>query len=369
MSSKGGVKVAMTDCGSRSLACATQGITISTIHDNSSLTCCRSFRCTSNDVCSKTMDYESLIKNPPKKRVKPTVVAFQETPQRSSAIENSTTDRNRQIALHHARRIQDRKDLEARIFQNLEELIDFPTSENTSQARPSPHDLCRFRSLINPFQVSDYDALIEERQAASKCAYVFCPNPLKKDTSRGAHLRLVWGRDELKVVPSQKYETWCSKACAKQAMFIKVQLSETPAWERVGASSPIQIELLEETDAGTETSLQAQMSRLTMERADEGELRDAREQLALERGESTTSAKVAMVMRDDVKENIHVSAPKPPSMARAQSGGSIEGYLPRTGTSGTWHTLTEDDESEDKHDEIEDLEDDSEDEYHDWNLA
>jgi len=297
------------------------------------------------------MDFETLIKNPPAKRVRQPIVTTQNS--QSTFARNTTdpSDRNLQIALHHAKLLQDRKDIEVEILNSLEELIDFPTSQHSSPAQPNAEDLARFRSIIIPFQISDYDALIEERVAASKCGYVFCPKPLKKESAGGNYMRLVWGTgrgNELKIVPNQKYETWCSKACAKRAMFIKVQLSETPAWDRASASSKTKIEVLRETDVDAQNALQAQMARLVMDDGNEDGTREAMELLASERGESTKSAKVATVMSAQLKENQNVNAPQAPSFIGGQMSGTIEGYLPRTVARSPADSIMEDDEEEDQ---------------------
>lgn len=295
------------------------------------------------------MDYESLIKNPPKKRVNAPLPATQQAP----SAADSAYERNRQTALHHAGLLQERKDVEAKILNSLEELIDFPTSSGHSNAKPSTEDVTRFRELISPFQVSDYDALIEERVAASRCAYVFCPKPLKKGNSKDNSFRLVWGSgkgNELQIVSSEKYETWCSKACAKRAMFIKVQLNETPAWERASVSSKTQIELLDETEDDEQISLQQHISRLTLDDGDvEGRMKEDMEQLAYERGESTQSAKPSAVMTGKLKENLHTKAPKAPSLAQGGRGNAIEGYVPRIGVR-TDHRSMADGEDEEDHD-------------------
>lgn len=292
------------------------------------------------------MDFESLIKNPPKKRVKSSTAAVPEI-----VPNNEGYDRNRQIALHHANLLQERKIVEAQILQSLEELIDFPISKSSPALSPSAEDLARFRQLIPPFSVSDYDALIEERTAARTCGYVFCANRLKKEALDGNYMRLVWGGrkgNDLKVVPNQKLEIWCSKACARRAMFVKVQLSETPAWERAGSSLKNQIQLLKETELEGVGSLHAQMARLALEEGDEGKLREAMEQLALERGESTTnSARLVAVMSAQLKENLHVGAPRAPTHSRGSTAGAIEGYTPRADLRNQVGSAPLDDEEED----------------------
>ncbi|KAK5241376.1 hypothetical protein LTR16_009447, partial [Cryomyces antarcticus] len=72
--------------------------------------------------------------------------------------------RNLDLALHHARLIQEQKDIEAQILSAIEELIDFPVSSPASAS-----DIAAFKTLLQPFQPSDFDSIVEERQAADKC--------------------------------------------------------------------------------------------------------------------------------------------------------------------------------------------------------
>jgi hypothetical protein len=163
-------------------------------------------------------------------------------------------ERNRETALYHANLIQYRKDIELKILLNTETLIDYPTSTPPPLASdPSPSDAHTLKELLRPFQPSDFDSLLQERTINDKCAYALCANPAKKDGAGGA-FRLLGtsgkARD-FKIVKREDWERWCSEDCARRAMYIRVQLSETPAWERDGGETA-EIELMGERERMTE---------------------------------------------------------------------------------------------------------------------
>ncbi|PGH29225.1 hypothetical protein GX50_08015 [[Emmonsia] crescens] len=160
------------------------------------------------------------------------------------------------IALHHAHQIQARKDTESLILSRIEELVSFPSSPIAQASSPLPVDVKAFKEALIPFQPSDYDNLILERNIDGRCGYVLCANEHRKEDPR-AKFRVVWGKKgsgpggrgkEMKVVPKEQIEKWCSDECAERAMYIRVQLVEQPAWERgaVGRGQAEQILLLEE---------------------------------------------------------------------------------------------------------------------------
>ncbi|OJD16088.1 hypothetical protein AJ78_03721 [Emergomyces pasteurianus Ep9510] len=166
------------------------------------------------------------------------------------------------IALHHANQIQARKDTEALILSRIEELISFPSSPIAQASSPIPADAKAFKEALIPFQPSDYDNLILERNIDGRCGYVLCANEHRKEDPK-AKFRVVWGKKgsgpggrgkEMKVVPKEQIERWCSDECAERAMYIRVQLIEQPAWERgtVGRQQAEQLLLLEEGRARRE---------------------------------------------------------------------------------------------------------------------
>jgi hypothetical protein len=208
--------------------------------------------------------------------------------------------RAREIALQHARIIQDRKDAEAQITDNIVQLTDYPLvrSSEFSASRPAPSDAAGFKALIRMFQPSDYDDLIAERNTCELCGYALCPRPRVSFGGKGTWKLVNAGRADFSIVERRELERWCSQECARRAMYVKVQLNETAAWERVGIPD-IQIDLLEEEQQPDERSeqdrLAAEMSRLKLE----AERKAAQKSTALaqERGEQT-SKPVDLVIRE-----------------------------------------------------------------------
>ena len=282
------------------------------------------------------------------------------TPSPPAAI--SREDRNRETALYHARLIQQRKDVEQLILASTETLLDLPSNPASDPAYPSPAEAAQVKELLKPFQPSDYDSLIEERNIDGKCGYVLCPRPHTRENTN-AKFRILQGKgkgpDALKVVRREKLEQWCSEECAKRALYVRVQLSEVPAWTRA-ASTGGDIELrgekygtAEETDPLVEG-----IQRLGLDGSQDG-LSDAMNDLALERGERKAPSQAPGHVGVDIKENDTADGrlPQPPDITdgyedRVRSGYSVEGYTPRISGSRMRrrHWEDEDEESNDYND-------------------
>ncbi|TAQ83367.1 Protein-serine/threonine phosphatase/4-nitrophenylphosphatase [Chlorociboria aeruginascens] len=202
----------------------------------------------------------------------------------------SKADRDRSTALYHAGIIQQRKEIEALNLESLETLLKCPLSVAPySSANPSPSDAQTFKALLRTFQPSDYDALIEERNIMDRCGYALCRNKRAKE-EQGGKWRLIGtsgkARD-FRVVEREELERWCCEQCAKRALYVRVQLSEVPAWERRGLGSN-KIDLLDEPKSKEEL-ITAGIGELQL--GNEGERRSKeREDLALERGDKGMAA-------------------------------------------------------------------------------
>ncbi|EGR46777.1 uncharacterized protein TRIREDRAFT_80022 [Trichoderma reesei QM6a] len=155
----------------------------------------------------------------------------------------------REIAIHHATLLQQRKDLEAQILDSVILLSEYPLVREApySSANPAPSDVSDFKANVRLFQPSDYDDLIEERNVNELCGYTLCSKP-RRQTGGGGEWKLTSSGE---IVKRKELEKWCSQTCARRALFVKVQLNETAAWERAGIPD-IQIDLLDE-DKSTET--------------------------------------------------------------------------------------------------------------------
>jgi RNA polymerase II-associated protein 2 len=214
------------------------------------------------------------------------------------ATTSSTEDRDREVALYHANLIQQRKDIELNILLSTETLIDYPLAQSPYDAsNPSPTDAREFKRLLRPFQPTDYDELIQERNINEKCGYTLCPNARVKDGGGGKYRLLGTNgkAKDFKVVKKEELEKWCSEACAKRALYVRVQLSESPAWEREAAGSTVNIDLLDEPKSADGVIVEG-LENLNL-RSGEDKKQDAAD-LALERGDKGLAAKNGLV---DVK--------------------------------------------------------------------
>lgn len=246
----------------------------------------------------------------------------------------SQDERNRHLALQHAHLLQYRKDIEARNLASTETLLDLPSVPTTTPSKPSSADTKLVKDALRTFQPSDFDALIEERNIDHRCGYVFCPERNRRqDTSK--RYQIVTGRKggDFKVVEPKELEKWCSDDCGRMALYLRVQLSEEPAWTREwqaaesvelynertseNSSSDDSIKLSQRASdmrelSGTMQNLSERMTELAIERGDKGNIENL-------------SAKVAI----NLKENVHGrrDMPIPPSVEDG-TGGSVEGYIP-----------------------------------------
>lgn len=242
----------------------------------------------------------------------------------------SRDERNRQLALQHAHLLQYRKDIEARNLASTETLLDLPSFPTTSPSEPSTHDINVFRDALKTFQPSDYDALVEERNIDHRCGYVLCP---RKNRSRDASrkYRIVTGSKatDFKVVEPKELEKWCSDECGKMALYLRVQLSDEPAWAREWQAAKL-VELYSERMSGDDsTKLARQASEKRALSDTEQRLNERTTELAIERGDKGKTESLPAKVAIDVKENVYGEHMVPiPPCADNNTGGSIEGYVP-----------------------------------------
>lgn len=246
----------------------------------------------------------------------------------------SREERDRETALYHAQILQGRKEIELDILSAIEELLDYPLAgPSHDSSNPSPEDTKGFKHLLKPFQPSDYDDLVLERNINDSCGYALCAKPRKKE-SLGGKYRIIGTRGrakDFKVVDRGELERWCSEICARRALYIRVQLSESPAWERDVAESFVNIDLLDEPK-----SLDVVDALEMMEITDQeiqGSKQD-REDLALERGDQTFASRNRLVDVKIMEKDIERMA-EAPSLEEDLSGKmktmhlTLEGHTPR----------------------------------------
>ena len=102
------------------------------------------------------------------------------------------------------------------------------------------------------------------------------------------------GAKDFKVIEKGELEKWCSQACAKRALYVRVQLSESPAWERNAEEYGAKIDLLDEPKSDD-------LVRKGLENLKLSEVQDKKQgaaNLALDRGDTGFAAKNGLV---DVK--------------------------------------------------------------------
>ena len=259
---------------------------------------------------------------------------------------HSREERNRETALYHANFLQQRRDVEALVLASTETLLDFPSLPDADPANPSSEDASAVKTLLKPFQPSDYDALIDERNIDRKCGYMLCPRSNKLQNT-DAKLRILQsagkGPDALRVVERQTLEKWCSDECGKRALYIRVQLNEEPAWTRAGGFSG-NICLLENAprpkqsqEAGLILVQGLEKLEISLE---EDRVVAAQKELAIERGDGDAVSRASRLVEVDIHENSNSSAKEPSSPTasiehRETHGlhGSIEGYNPKLSNS------------------------------------
>ncbi|KAH8678960.1 Rtr1/RPAP2 family-domain-containing protein [Tricladium varicosporioides] len=251
---------------------------------------------------------------------------------------NSKEERDRELALYHARLIQARKDIELEILLSTETLIDYPLATSPHDAsNPSPEDAKAFKDFLRPFQPSDYDALIVERNINEHCGYTLCPKPRVKETGGGRY-RIVGTRGrakDFKVVEKEELEKWCSEACARRALYVRVQLSETVAWERSAAQSLNIIDLLDEPKS--EESITNRLQQLELGNTEDPEEKHKADNLALERGDQGRAVLRGLVDVKIEEKDIRRAA-EPPSLDQDSLSGQLEsmhmkleGHVPKFG--------------------------------------
>ncbi|XXG99137.1 hypothetical protein Hte_005472 [Hypoxylon texense] len=240
----------------------------------------------------------------------------------------------RDVAVQQALVIQQQYVLEDQIQDAIIALSYFPLVRAPSYdaANPAPSDADAFRQHVRPFQPGDYEDMIEERNARGLCGFALCPRPRIKLPKGGEYKLVNYGRKDFNIVPRKELERWCSQSCARRAMYVKVQLNETAAWERAGIPS-IRIELLDEPKeptAGGDGNDNA-AERLARELRDlqiGKEIKATRDAagLACERGDATDIQSTRSI-DVDIKEKSVIIAPQEPSPATDNEGHLIlDGY-------------------------------------------
>lgn len=280
-------------------------------------------------------------------------------PNTSPSPARSREDRNKETALYHAQLLQQRKNVEALILASTEALLELPSSPAADPAQPRPQDITLVKNTLKPYQPSDYDSLIEERNVNKQCGYVLCPRPNRQEDTKTKY-RILHGKgkgpDSLKFVERRTLERWCSDDCGKRALYVKVQLNEEPAWTRAGSSSGDILFL--EDEQNDQKKLEDNSTLIEKFRSldlslEEDEVVARMKALAIERGEEKAPSRSFGLAEIDVRENRNLrckaSAPEPSAKEGSFDGwsDSIEGYTPKFSRKKTRELELGNDEGED----------------------
>lgn len=271
---------------------------------------------------------------PPKSILKKTTVSTNAPPPTKPA-----NPRHYQVAVHHANVLEQRKKVEAEVLDSIVTLMDYPSAPDADPKRPTAADAQTFRDALVSFQPSDYDALIEERNISDRCGYALCPRPKSRARST-AKKQFVDTQHGVEIVDRKVLEVWCSDDCAKRALYVKVQLSEEPAWMRLGGYGD-RLELMVDNTEEHHTALPLRLKEETPAPAGEDDdmaeawaaQKDAMDELATERGEKKGAVSKANddLVKDQITERTPDSAPpQPPSLSQSsEQTMAIEGHVPQ----------------------------------------
>ncbi|KAI2781946.1 hypothetical protein F4815DRAFT_64168 [Daldinia loculata] len=236
----------------------------------------------------------------------------------------------RETAIQQARIIQQQQVFEDEIQDSIIELSKLPLASSSTydSSNPSPSDADAFRRLVRLFQPGDYEDLIEERNTLKKCGYALCPRPRLRLGPGGEYKLVGWGRGDFGIVPRKELERWCSRDCARRAMYVKVQLGETAAWERAGISS-IRIDLLDEPKQAEEEDDDAtRRLERELQSVERKAAQDAKD-LALERGDAVDKPSTRKV-KLTIREKSVKMAPQEPTLDKDGEGHLVlDGYKPK----------------------------------------
>ena len=226
--------------------------------------------------------------------------------------------RNKELALHHALIIQRQKDAEAAALRSIEELIEFPLRTRDPRL-PDPLEVQQLKSHLKLFKASDFDDAVQERNVEDKCGYFLCAKQRRTNSGKGK-FRLTSSQG---VVPREKVEQWCSDDCRRRAMYLWIQLKDTPVGERISKD-----------DGGLKLYGEVE-GRQTDEYRAVTDLAQSLDHLAMERGDQANSFRAKSVAVGIREKNLERDeAPQLPSQSLGQIQ-QIEGFTPSA--PGTWN--------------------------------
>ncbi|KAK4035426.1 Rtr1/RPAP2 family-domain-containing protein [Parachaetomium inaequale] len=275
-------------------------------------------------------------------------------------------------------------------LETFERLSQLPSHNSSSASSPSAADTATFLSALSDFTPAEYLDLIEERNCLGKCGYTLCPRPRR--TLAGP---FKISSSSNNIARTADLNKWCSDACARRALHLKVQL-DNPSYIRdekngVAGGMVVKLELRDEggghngdgTAATKDTNntnkgmsktmveglnpprgsaqdrneLALAMAKLEIDRHRHAQKTGGASALAGERGDAAEGVLAGMSRVDVTIKESEVEGPvTAPEPGPEGSEYTIEGYRPRllgpgTGTgTGTSKKPEEGDESDDDDD-------------------
>ncbi|KAK4143320.1 uncharacterized protein C8A04DRAFT_28957 [Dichotomopilus funicola] len=243
-------------------------------------------------------------------------------------------------------------------------------------ANPHPIDVSDLLTHLSTFQPSEYLDLIEERNCLDKCGYALCARPRRthdapfKITAAGGIAR------------AEDLNKWCSDACAKRGLYLKVQL-DNPSYVRgPDGGMVVKLELRKEGGSGAGAGSTGGEKKVTSGAAtavsprgtetDRNQLAQAMAQLEIDKHKRPPNKKTLQKDRKDasalagergdsaggrltdfsrvevtIKESDVDGPAEAPSAPSEDAQGLIEGYKPKFGTVGDGRNAEEGAESDD----------------------
>lgn len=260
---------------------------------------------------------KSILKQPSKSTQAATSQAADDEAAKAEAEAAAQKKRHFDIAIKHALLIDHQRKTQDQVLNHIELLLDFPQS-----SQPTTQDAVQFLQLVAIFQPSNFDELVEERRIDRKCGYPLCVNE-----PRGLHLK-----DSETWKLKKGAADWCSNECMRKGFYIKAQLGEVPAWERVPGQQPPVVLHEDDRHLTLAPVLEADKAKSQHIKQRVAE----RTELAKERGEQATSLRPDQVMVDFIVEKTP-TATQPPTETKVKfaSSTAIEGYEPKRDMSNT----------------------------------
>ncbi|KAL2176764.1 Rtr1/RPAP2 family-domain-containing protein [Thermothelomyces heterothallicus CBS 202.75] len=224
---------------------------------------------------------------------------------------------------------------------------EFPRHPDRAASSPHPGDVAELLPLLADFTPQEYLDLIEERNCLGRCGYALCARPRRThDGPYKINTRVG------SVARTEDLNKWCSDACAKRALYIKVQLDNPSYVRNDQGRMVVKLDLRDEGAGGgggggggggrssaaasprgkeeDRDQLAQAMAQLEIDRHKQAK-KDATA-LAGERGDATDGLLAGMTRVDVTISERVVDGPHEAPSSVEGTESMIEGYKPKNGT-------------------------------------